>query len=584
MIIYDLECEQEWYGTALLVSFIIYISNVVFRIPTIKLSTDKDGFICQYIMGSNCVEVFCNLIDKVINTSRCKTWMFFAHNGLKFDHLYLIPYLNKKWNVGECIRSGSGFIHLMFESNDNVIYMKDTYRYLNFPLKKFKAASGLSKIDLACDFSEEFCLSAECIDYCCRDVNVLTNLVRNIIPSYFNAFIPMCYSKSFDIYYYYSQADAAYNMCLKSISGCNVLAICDDYYDCYKHCYYGARTDSCMYGMKLEGKFKAYDISSMYPAGMNNPMPDGNVVYMNDYMVDWNDYNPHLYLPFICKARLIKTWLPGYGILPYHWNKHGGGDVVGEIGYINGGDVTGSWTCIDLYNAVNDGWKVVWCKHFIVWERWTNEFQKFYKKWFDIKQATSDPNLRWSCKIVLNSSIGKFAQKTYGGINKKPSQLGWFCLSYSRCLHSKLKQLLPSDKYVYYGDTDSIFIDECIDLPDAYLNKMVLGDMNNCTGEVECVFDTMIVIGKKMYLALKDGVVVKCGHKGIPKLTVDMANDLLSGKTLSVTYMQPAKWVKSMSDIKVTKFWNVSRNVRITIPTLRCKHDCFYFIQSIKTF
>ena len=123
----------------------------------------------------------------------------------------------------------------------------------------------------------------------------------------------------------------------------------------------------------------------------------------------------------------------------------------------------GIYTCVDIKAAQLDGWQVLDWENFMIFEKWTDQFSHFYQHWYNIKAQERKGSAKyWAAKIVLLSSIGKFNTiPRDGNRNKKPSYIGWFCLSYTRLMHVQLKFMCKSvgARRILYGDTDSLFLD-----------------------------------------------------------------------------------------------------------------------------
>jgi hypothetical protein len=579
-IFYDLECEQEYNGECLLVCFRIIIAGKPFFVPTIPTVLDGE-FKCMYLSGSGCINKFRQIVMALLSSpSPARRYFLIAHNGMGYDHLYFID--GMKPTVLE--KTDTKIIKCIFEKNGYELVLQDTYKFLNFPLSKFKDAWGRQKTGVD-DFTIKGCMSHECIMYCARDVAVLEHLGMETIPNYFQAMQGVIYQHRYGLYNYYSQADCAYTMLMIDMQKSNKhYALQGQDYQVYKNCYFGAKVTSCLYGMKYDRPNHAYDLSSMYPAGANNPIPYGKMSkYHMD--IDWQLYkcNPWTLPPFICRCILTKKHEPGYGIMPVHANETELGDGVKGIAYVTGGRIYGMYTCIDIAVAVLDGWKVEKYWDMLVYEGWTNACKTFYTKWFDIKQQSAkDPNKRWCAKIILNSSIGKCAQKAFMHDNAKPSHVGWFVLSYTRKQHLTMKQALQT-KFLY-GDTDSIWVDQSITFPDEWFQSHLLGNWDLITGESEGEFDCIYVLAKKMYLCLKDGKVVKKGHKGIKDLTVDMAEAMLRGESIPSSMFRPYKKITCKNGVVstcMTIFHENVRHVKKVIPQLMYMHDGFLFNKAL---
>ena len=155
-------------------------------------------------------------------------------------------------------------------------------------------------------------------------------------------------------------------------------------------------------------------------------------------------------------------------------------------------------------------------------------------------------------------------------------------MSYTRKQHLEIKRRLQTR--ILYGDTDSVWVDQSITFPPEWFDSHELGSWHKITGESEGEFDCIYVLAKKMYLCLKDGKVVKSGHKGIKNLTVEMCEQMLSGNVIPSSLMRPHKEIllrNNKFQTCVTIFHENVRNVRERIPTLMYNYDGYLFNKAL---
>lgn len=565
-------------------------------------ATEEYPIPVHVVPGKECIKNFHKILRYITLKmySNCQIFIV-AHYGNIFDHLYLIdnlPVNIPEWKEKEKIIGSSKLKNLVWQTkNGNVIYLKDTGEYapgsLEGHARKWPCGSKL-------DFDREHFeadLTAESIFYCQRDTAIVAYMCKEKLPDWFSSGQDIIFADKYGFFLFYSQAHIAYNMML-AMSTETYFQIQKEFYLYGKESYYGARCESCIYGKEARGQFGGYDISSLYPSGMNNPMPTGQFWYQynqptsieltSDIDKIWKQK------PFICTVTLEKS-IPdtllekSYGILPVRLN--------GNLVYTTDGKVTGVYTCIDICAAIQDGWQVVEAKKFLVWPKWTTAPAEFYQHWFKIKQSSKNiPAKYWFSKIVLNSSIGKFCQKIFDpkNDNTKPSYLGWFCLAYTRIAHRKIKEMLLAigcDR-VYYGDTDSIFVDRHYITkleywyPDIFNSKM-LGTAKQITGEKESDFDTIIVLGKKSYCMISDGKLVKTGSKGVNKkfATISMYRQCLRDRQVPVTMNRPTRYLKQLACGNyisgVTAFKTGTKIQQITVPKYHIQFEKYTIVQTL---
>ncbi len=165
----------------------------------------------------------------------------------------------------------------------------------------------------------------------------------------------------------------------------------------------------------------------------------------------------------------------------------------------------GAYNIVDIYHMRRLGFHVQVSTRFrpIVWEQWSTVLGSVFNNVYIMKaqaKRAGDPKLELFCKIILNSSIGKFAQrmtpdsnfdgKTYtkGSVtsNKTLFQLNSFCMSYSRLINQGHQSLICKGTHIpdYIWTTKK----EC------FLNNPIYGDTDNLIFQVsslETLAETM---------------------------------------------------------------------------------------------
>lgn len=547
-------------------------------------ATEEYPIPVHVLTGKECIQNFLKIVDTIVTLKVTNHKVFLvAHAGNIYDHLFAVNYIPKHWLSKYRIATSSKLKEWQFEipGTQNTVLFKDTFEYTATALKKLA-------VDWPCGPKLEFEreeiteLSAECIQYCQRDTAIVAYMCKEILPEWFDTGRGLLWEDKYGWLMYYSQAHIAYNMMIKMCPEEYFYCPAKEFYEFGKQSYFGARCDSTIYGQEIIGELGGYDISSLYPSGMNNPMPKGkhrfstylySVQLTGDIQVLWQQK------PFVCEVTLYKPCADNildktYGILPVKIND--------SIVYCCDGEVQGVYTCVDICAAIQDGWQVKSAKNFLYWEGWTTVPAEFYQQWFKIKQTSKHlPAKYWFSKIVLNSSIGKFCQKIFNkqNDNTKPGQLGWFCLSYTRLAHIQIKKLLKTVncKEVYYGDTDSIFvdkkhIDQLEQIHPKIFDSKTLGTATQVTGEREQDFDQLIVLGKKSYCMCKQSKLLKTGSKGLNKkcVSLELYQSVLATGSIQVKYQQPKRWLKLQGDsvvsAGVSPFFDRQKIQQITVP------------------
>jgi hypothetical protein len=208
---------------------------------------------------------------------------------------------------------------------------------------------------------------------------------------------------------------------------------------------------------------------------------DDNQHYDNGvHVVDQN-------IPFVPYRNAEVEWLssvyPTGGKPQLRWISDTGGEVWNAV-----------YNCVDIFAMRKLGFKVQISTAMrpIMWAGWSYNLRKIYEDVFKMKalaKRSGDANLELLVKILLNSSIGKFAQRVVEGTefdgetfskkktnnNKTLFHLNSFCMSMSRLINQGHQSLvckgdhIPNWKWdnvqqintsVYYCDTDNIIFNK----------------------------------------------------------------------------------------------------------------------------
>ena len=298
---------------------------------------------------------------------------------------------------------------------------------------------------------------------------------------------------------------------------------------------YGGRT-LCVTVGQIIRNLVSTDICSEYPSAMACPLPYGRASYasinwinqMNKFLRDdplWEHPEGFAYCnyvrPFVAyvafsKKRALMTHehndsssyshradqlLP---FIPYRRVNHAyisdpfkkATADVGSLEWLadtNGQTLHGVYTAIDIYHMRRLGFSVHITTNYrtIVWEKWSTRLGSIFQQVYLIKyqaKKSGDPALELLAKIIMNSGIGKFAQRinpecSFDGhtyikdasavkINRTLYQINAFCMSASRLINQGHQSLTCKGEYlpdynwepaegnllndVVYADTDNI--------------------------------------------------------------------------------------------------------------------------------
>ena len=402
---------------------------------------------------------------------------------------------------------------------------------------------------------------------------------------------------------------------------------------------YGGRTLCGSIG-QIVRNLRSTDICSEYPCAMNGPMPYGAPFYarlgwvneMNVFLRDdvlfSNDFAfTQRSRPFVAYVSFSKSrnYLATHSIAgehvpdqvlpfvpyrymnddfildPYNKKMPGGLEWLADT---KGRTLYGVYNSIDIYLMRRLGFRVQISTRFrpIVWPEWSYQLAEVFNYLYSLKASAKragDKKLELFCKIMLNSTIGKFAQRMsprseFDGVtfrvgkiprNKILYQLNSYCMSYSRLINqghqSVVCKLNHRPDYSWtnsldcfknipvYCDTDNlIFVSPNVHELYKYLrDKSLLPNPRLCSFNADGMFfnmtlefeewhscpiareyehippsSTALFLGKKSYIMRCDAcgaIRLKAkGHNQLGIKTVDMAQ-LLIGDRFPLNFLIP---------------------------------------------
>ncbi len=195
---------------------------------------------------------------------------------------------------------------------------------------------------------------------------------------------------------------------------------------------------------------------------------------------------------------------------------------------------------------------------------------KYMKTMYQMKMESPKGSDKYLlAKLMLNSCYGKYGQKLRENSMPGANQVSWYCLSWSRWQLREFKNICKQVdcKYLFYGDTDSIFVDkETYDKIKSNYPKnqtKALGDRNLCTFECEGECPSITVLGKKMYHCE-----TKVGTKGIHKCSVtrDDFIQVLKGEIVEKSWEGPEKH-KTGDTVEIFDWKEYTRKMNVNVPT-----------------
>lgn len=490
-----------------------------------------------FAFGDDCVDKFLEFVK----SQGVSLWL--AHNGGKFDIFML-----QREILGNVLLVDGRILQCkIFDAE-----FRDSIAILPMPLAKLdKSESGKLKIDMA--MLEKNCREknkAEIIRYCFRDCEVLLTAVQN--------FYTMAGRRALTIAGVASKKLREYYPDLQKINGYTNGAI---HFEEFSQFFYGGRVGVLKNTGEFSGKFKLYDVNSMYPAVMRNfQHPHGTAYKIIKYTKDaaQNEKNIGFF-----KGAVIST-----GCFPVR-------DEKGNTPYTKG-QCAVAITLHELRTALKYNLCQVLSGVLIIAGNSTN-FSKFVDFYYSARQKAKkekDAGGELFYKLILNSAYGRFAMTPDGrdevkicekdelaftdeGVKikecddiytikfvdmvnekiiikrpvKRPHQFFEDVAtgaSITGAARAVLMEAIHLSKNPLYCDTDSLLCEELF-LPE---DNTTLGGWKK---EAEC--DKVFIGGKKLYALYKKCHVVKKASKGVRISAKDIAR---VARGAMVTYKKDA--------------------------------------------
>lgn len=547
IVFYDLEVNQEQ-DDVIITTFTLFALNTMTQLP-IK-GTNIDGVSYTYNF-----ELFLDLLIALPMPI-----YLMAYNGRNYDHHFVRNNLIKRGlldNVTIDKRKiiGGNIAHITFKC------------FLQFltpaPLSQYASLVGVPKLE--CDITLLTRINAASyLKYAIADTKCLPLILKKFVFVLVESDIPKHLLFDYKILAYVSMAQFCYQTSIKYWTA-DRYQLAGGHYYFGKESYYGARIDSQMYGQHIKRNIECLDITSMYPAALCNPIPYGKSIAVSHIRHDLHD-SPYKHPPCIALVQMSKPLQniksQRYGLLPMKYKD--------RTYYLDSGVLTCILTDVDIYNLIQDGWTLHHNFGGLVFEGWNNDLQAFFTEFFQLKVSCAKDTPQYiNAKVKLNATYGKYGQKMRNGkIPYKPCAVSWYCLSYTRVQHRQLKILSIDSSKIYYGDTDSIIIDECIATvikqmyPYALTN--ILGTGNKIYYKFEGKANEIVVTGRKSY-----HMHVKEAHKGIKSITFDQTLQI-NETGLILIDIQPSKKITKSGLIYILPWTELKKHVVTTIPAL-CK-------------
>lgn len=492
------------------------------RVPKPFAAGFYDGEIYKEFWGDNCAEY---LVD-FISTLESKH-IIYAHNGGKFDFFYLLPWLNNPLKLINGRIAKAGFV-----GNHE---LRDSYSIIPIPLKAYQK----DDIDYGVferDKREKY--KADILHYLAKDCEYLYSLV-------------LAFNERFG-----SKLTIG-GTAISKLRELHPFPAGNEAHDTkFRPFYFGGRVQCFETGI-IKGKFKIFDVNSMYPDRMKNvvhPVGRGYACPINPRINS--------------NGNLI-----GFGARPYFAHIVANNRGAFPTRLKSGLDFTipkGEFftTSHEIQTAIKFGLadiKQVICA-FVPQQ--LISFGEYVDKYSDEKikaKKSGDKITEIFSKLLLNSAYGKFAQnpdnyydykiigdigelsreewaewdlfETHGDYQiwrKKSNAKSYFdvatAASITGASRAKLLEGLALSQRPIYCDTDSIICEDFAgETDDSKLGAW------KCEGEA----DRVAIAGKKLYAAFSGSECIKLASKGV-RLSGNDVVKICRGETLEWANQAPS--------------------------------------------
>lgn len=498
-----------------------------------------------------------------------KNVYLWAHNGGKWDHHIIYPYLA----TGHEHVSDLSFYDIEYPKH-KWLHFRDTRKFFPGPLSDLGHRVKSPKMDMPYEECTRENLD-NLLPYCRQDVNIL-NLGFDWLQTYV---IPII-SPSSSIFAFNSLPDLAWYKCCQYIKVPTFKFECMLDFKTLKDCFQGGRVFSNMWGKRITTKIQAIDVKSMYANAMLGDLPYGPL------LGPVSNFPPgKLYIALCTLTKepqpCIKAQRP---LMPFPLK-------TGGIAYIDSGKRTGWFTSVDIQTFQRDGWVIHTIMQVFYWEHSAPYLRDYFLNGYQERlkmEKGSSANL--AMKLLLNSAYGKFTQFKVGSdesILNREHYIGWFCLAYSRRILFLLKQLLSGP--AFYGDTDSdymLFKDaQRLKQEHSEIFTDELGDImqDKFSVELEEPLSEMIVLGKKAYGGIKESGQTFVKFKGQPDVKYEQLINVLSGKKEYSRFKNTTSHFSCKGYSGLTAITEKQRLISINIPPYyRLCNTCqFYHASSV---
>lgn len=412
-------------------------------------------------------------VDGFINhilQEKYRSWRWFAHFGGRYDINFIFDRLRERNDLEvEFYCAGSMVIHMTIKQGRRTVYLCDSFRLLPASLRDLTIAFNVQHQKSSMDFTT-MTYNLEMLEYNEQDCKGL----YEVLDSFFEQ--TGIRSETF--------ATHALRYWRKEFLRFTIWKPHENVSDFIRKSLHGGHVEV----FKRSGFLKAFDVNSMYPYVMQNPIPV-------HYIGESRRLSEVLYGFVEAIVDVPDMYIPP---LPYKIEK-----LFFPVGRLHG-----VWTSEELIEAEKRGAKIQKIIKGVYFQT-VEIFKEYVEKLYALKRTATEPT-RTIAKYLLNSLFGKFGQhpdkKVYVTEDKAPegsfpivhpetgkpsgfayytrrSRSAYLLPHISAAITSKARLVLLDslNTQSYYCDTDSIFT------TDSMMTGKELGDWS-LLGEGDATF------------------------------------------------------------------------------------------------
>lgn len=317
-----------------------------------------------------------SLIDE-FDDKRFDRWVWYAHNGGKFDFLFLVENMERRgWDI-DFLYAGSRIVTLKVSTGRHRFELRDSLGILRGSLRELAQSFGVDHKKGEIDYEAMSKVTKELLVYLENDCRALYEILERFSSlEYMAELQPTIASQAMKVF--------SENFCKSKLIrtdekvGRRIRALF----------YHGGRCE--VFKFRGEGLYY-YDVNSLYPFAMLGAMPCGDIEFVRKERRD---------LIGFYRVRIKAT--PDYYVSPLLYSS-------GRNRYVKGSGVynVGSPT-LEILREQGVHYEVI--DGYVASSREVL-FDDYVKHFFEIKQSSRGTSRYVLAKLMLNSLYGKFGQK-----------------------------------------------------------------------------------------------------------------------------------------------------------------------------